>query len=124
MHQSESQGVHYRSLDFLGYPWYEVGDDGSVWGLYCGGYVGRARKRLSPKRDRRGYLRVRLANGAYHKRTFQVHRLVLLAFVGPCPEGMQTRHFPDPDRTNNRLENLRWGTAKENAADRAVQQAW
>jgi hypothetical protein len=47
-----------------------------------------------------------------------VHSLVLEAFVGPCPPGMECRHYPDPDRTNNNLENLSWGTPQKNADDR------
>lgn len=46
-----------------------------------------------------------------------VHRLVLEAFVGPCPEGMEGCH-EDGDPTNNRLENLRWGTHSSNMLDR------
>ncbi|MCK5019344.1 MAG: NUMOD4 motif-containing HNH endonuclease [Candidatus Peribacteraceae bacterium] len=46
----------------------------------------------------------------------RVHKLVLLAFNGPRPEGMQTRHL-DGSRTNNSLSNLRYGTAKENYED-------
>lgn len=49
--------------------------------------------------------------------TAYVHRLVLEAFVGPCPEGMEACHFPDRDPSNNRLENLRWGTHRENMDD-------
>lgn len=48
-----------------------------------------------------------------------VHRLVLEAFVGPCPDGHQTCHN-DGDPENNRVENLRWDTAKNNHADRKV----
>jgi len=51
------------------------------------------------------------------RRTYQVHKLVLLAFVGPCPEGLQVRHrngIPD----DNRLENLVYGTPEENMRDR------
>ncbi len=47
----------------------------------------------------------------------QVHRLVLEAFVGPCPPGQQCRHLNDIP-SDNRLENLRWGTPKENGEDR------
>lgn len=51
------------------------------------------------------------------RRTYQVHKLVLLAFVGPCPEGLQVRHLNGiPD--DNRLENLTYGTPAENMADR------
>lgn len=49
-------------------------------------------------------------------RRFQVHRLVLQAFVGPCPEGMECRHL-DGSHLNNRLENLAWGTREENMED-------
>ena len=46
----------------------------------------------------------------------RVHRMVLEAFVGPCPEGMQCRHLNDV-KNDNRLNNLAWGTRKENSAD-------
>jgi len=46
-----------------------------------------------------------------------VHRLVLEAFTGPCPEGKQCCHN-DGDPSNNRAENLRWDTIASNAADR------
>jgi hypothetical protein len=50
----------------------------------------------------------------------RVHQLVLEAFVGPRPDGMVCRHFPDRDPTNNRLDNIQWGTSEENTADRRV----
>lgn len=55
------------------------------------------------------------------KRTHRVHRIVLESFVGPCPEGMECRHFPDHSHLNNRLDNLSWGTKKQNAADKEIQ---
>lgn len=42
--------------------------------------------------------------------------LVLEAFVGPRPEGMQACHWDDNPH-NNKLENLRWGTPSENWMD-------
>jgi len=45
-----------------------------------------------------------------------MHRLVLRAFVGRCPDGMECRHL-DGNPANNSLNNLRWGTRKENTAD-------
>lgn len=53
-------------------------------------------------------------------RAYAVHRLVLEAFVGPCPPGMLCRHFPDRSTKNNRLDNLSWGTPKQNTRDRVV----
>lgn len=62
-----------------------------------------------------GYPRVNLCrNGSYTQRT--VHSLVLEAFVGPCPPGMECLHG-NGIRTDARLVNLRWGTSKENKAD-------
>lgn len=52
------------------------------------------------------------------RRKHRVHRLVLLAFVGPPPPGTEACHSPDPDPLNNRLENLRWDTSSENMRDR------
>jgi hypothetical protein len=50
-------------------------------------------------------------------RVLKVHRLVLEAFVGPArPESSVGRHL-DGDPTNNRLENLAWGTMAENSQD-------
>jgi hypothetical protein len=46
-----------------------------------------------------------------------VHNLILAAFVGPRPKGMQACHN-DGDTTNNRLGNLRWDTPKANMRDR------
>jgi hypothetical protein len=46
-----------------------------------------------------------------------VHQLVLEAFVGPCPSGMEALHRDD-NGTNNVLDNLRWGTRAENIEDK------
>lgn len=50
-------------------------------------------------------------------RPYHVHRLMLLAFVGPAPaDGSQCRHL-NGDRADNRLENLKWGSVSENTKD-------
>lgn len=51
------------------------------------------------------------------RRTCYIHQLVLLAFVGPPPQGEEGRHL-DGDGTNNRLANLAYGTHKKNMEDR------
>jgi hypothetical protein len=48
-----------------------------------------------------------------------VHVLVAEAFHGPMPEGEETRHL-DGDPGNNRPGNLKYGTKKENMADREL----
>lgn len=48
------------------------------------------------------------------KKTFKIARLVCEAFNGPKPfDGAVVMHL-DEDPTNNRPENLKWGTQKEN----------
>lgn len=48
-----------------------------------------------------------------------VHRLVLQAFVGDAPDGMECCHLNDV-RADNRLANLRWDTHKANCGDMAA----
>ena len=45
-----------------------------------------------------------------------VHQLVMLTFVGAPPDGMEVLHN-NGDPTDNRLENLRYGTRTENILD-------
>jgi hypothetical protein len=61
----------------------------------------------------RPIIRIRVGN---IKKTFYIHRLVLEAFVGKCPMGMQACHFDD-NKLNNRVENLRWDTWFNNVLD-------
>jgi len=46
-----------------------------------------------------------------------VHRLVLETYVGPCPDGMEACHN-DGNPADNRLENLRWDTRRNNHRDK------
>lgn len=61
------------------------------------------------------------AEGHFHvlirHRKLRVHHAVLLAYVGPRPDGALGRHLND-DPADNRVENLAWGTHLDNAADR------
>lgn len=62
-----------------------------------------------------GYHEVGLNRGG-KQRQMKVHRLVLEAFVGPCPDGMEGCHA-NGNPADNRLENLRWDTHSSNVAD-------
>lgn len=68
-----------------------------------------------------GYKTATLTDAAGGRKLYYalVHRLVLEAFVGPCPPGMECCH-KDLDRSNEALSNLRWDTRSANTLD-AVQ---
>lgn len=102
----------------LNFPDYTITKDGMVWSnlriLLDGRKMGG--KWLQPQDKGDGHLIISLRlNGRTHLR--QVHRLVLLTFVGPCPEGMECRHL-DGNPTNNSLDNLKWGIRSDNLRDR------
>lgn len=105
-----------------GWPFYEVSNHGRVRSLTRviefrdGRSMEYRGKVITGAIDDKGYRHVNLSL-ENKVSTFRVHRLVLEAFVGPCPPGHETRHL-DSDPTNNRRSNLAWGTPKENAADR------
>lgn len=96
---------------------YEVSDSGLVRSLST--YRPTSGGVLTPWVQNRGYRYVSLRDAFGERKTFAVHRLVLEAFVEPCPNGKQVAHG-DGNPGNNRLENLRWSTAKENIADRTA----
>lgn len=50
----------------------------------------------------------------YRGKNYKIHRLVCEAFHGPAPEGKPYVLHADEDATNNRLENISWGSQKEN----------
>lgn len=64
-----------------------------------------------------GRFRVELYNKDNSSKKHSIHRLVLEAFIGPCPEGMECCHRDD-NPSNNRLDNLYWGTRKDNMEDK------
>ena len=110
------QCEHWR--DIPRHPGYQASDHGRVRSLdrvveYRDGRRHHYRgKVLAPSRsDRAGRQVVNLPSG-----TRLVHQLVLEAFVGPRPPGLQACHAND-DPADNRLANLRWDTPSANRQD-------
>lgn len=99
---------------------YEVSDLGRVRSLDSSHPNPRNKSLLCKRKGRvlkqrlsAGYFGVSLGQGV----TRITHRLVLEAFVGPCPERMEACHN-NGNRTDNRASNLRWDTRKNNHADK------
>jgi hypothetical protein len=107
-------------LPITSWPGYEVSDHGRVRSMDhrtvtsrgARNYKGRV---LSQTVLPLGYHAVsaRVADG---EKKFRVHVLVLEAFVGPRPAGMDGCHN-DGNPANNNLSNLRWDTRAANMAD-------
>lgn len=77
----------------------------------------KAGRILKPLHAHDGYVRVALFKHFGCKAKYRsIHSLVLEAFKGPRPTGSQSRHL-DGNTGNNSVDNLKWGTASENAQD-------
>lgn len=119
--------AEYREIP--GFPGYRVGDDGSVWSCWSNGGNEHTPRITSKWRELKGWVDKRRGQSTGYVKVglkrngrtvhCRVHRLVLEAFVGPCPDGMECRHLDDV-KENNALRNLAWGTPTENARDRYV----
>lgn len=100
---------------------YEVSNEGRVRSLDRIGHGTKPRRVkgriLSPGVSAKGYASVYLFNGGNDTgRSWQVHALVLTAFVSERPPGMWGLHN-DGNPRNNRVGNLRWGTPSDNVQD-------
>lgn len=103
-----------------GYATYEVSNLGNVrsWRSRNGRGPAKTPHLLKPtKFSGSEYFRVTLVDDDGVPKIRRLHQLVLETFVGPRPVGMEPLHG-DGVAANNRLDNLRWGTPLENAADR------
>ena len=100
---------------------YEVSDHGAVRSLdrtvmTKAGHLRTTRGRvLKPSRMASGHLQVSLYRGEERLCT-TVHALVMAAFVGPRPAGMDICH-KDSDPSNNHVSNLRYDTRRGNVED-------
>lgn len=120
------EAVEYRELTrFLGY---RFGCDGSCWSRRKNG-LGNGGGSKSVFADSWTQLRGRINDDGYRQvalksadwpchHPFVLHRLILEAFKGPCPPGMQCCHKPGVPKSSCRLEDVRWDTPKNNQADR------
>jgi len=105
---SDTNPTEGETRPIPGYPGYLVSRSGVI-------YSQRTGRPLMGAINEKGYRRVNLSsNGKY--RVIRAHRAVLLAFIGPPKPGQIARHL-NCVATDNRLENLAWGTHLENVQD-------
>lgn len=87
---------------------YLISDQWRVWSLWSG-------RTIKPRPDKDGYLCIMLCRDGYAQLR-KVHLIVLEAFKGSCPPGLQARHL-DGIRIHCAPDNLEWGTGSENTLD-------
>lgn len=111
--------VDYRPV--AEFPGYRVGNDGSIWScVILGGptpRIGDVWHQLNPGGKR--YILATLTDGSGKVFRYGLHVLILEAFVGPRPDGMECRH-KNGNSKDNRLSNLAWATHQENMDDRKL----
>lgn len=105
MSESTKEFKNEKWLSVVEFPEYEVSNHGRIRNAETG-HV------LHPVLDSSGYAMVKLfqEKKPYSRR---IHRLVLEAFVGPCPESFEADHR-NGNKLDNRTVNLRWVTRSEN----------
>jgi hypothetical protein len=95
-----------------GFPHYLITKDGQIFSLH----TSKLREMTVYREPTDGYWYVGLRENGTNRK-MGIHALLLMTFIGPCPNRCQARHL-DGNRSHNKLSNLKWGTAKENAKDR------
>lgn len=114
---SEEEVENERWLPIVGYEdLYEVSNLGRVRRTKTKWLNELNPPRMKKITESQGYHVVSLSSGG-ETTVHHVHKLVLNSFVGPKEAAQECRHL-DSVPTNNRLSNLCWGTAFENARDR------
>ena len=117
-----NQPTNEKWLPVVGYEGtYEVSDHGNVRSVTRivrgrGSVMRRVQGRpLQPLLTGSGHETINGSVDGKRKRLY-VHRLVLEAFVGACPDGMEGCHN-DGNPQNNHVDNLRWDTRGNNCLD-------
>lgn len=97
-------------------PGYRVAADGRVFSV-AHNWRGYGERELVQLPNTDGYLRVRMViNG--HRKSYMVHTLVANAFLPARPSPLHEMRHLNGNRTDNRADNLAWGTRQDNADDR------
>ena len=90
-------------------PMYKISNHGNVMS-----YQGKVPRILKQKIDKHGYHTVTLSVRKNVRKSYLVHRLVLMTFNPIDDMNNKEVNHKDEDKSNNYLSNLEWSTSKEN----------
>lgn len=110
-------GVEFKVV--ANWPAYAVGDNGTIWSRWIAGkrIMSDQWRQLPNRVNQRGRISIALCGERGERSWRFLHQLILEAFIGPCPEGMEACHYPDLTPNNCALSNLRWDTRLANRED-------
>ena len=97
----------YKILD--GYPHYKIYPDGKVYSI-------KLKKFIDGHKNKRGYYAFTLYDIEGKRKHKGLHQLLAMAFI-PNPHNHEVVRHLDDNKDNNSLDNLKWGTIKENIQD-------
>lgn len=102
--------------EFADIPGYEGTYKASSFGYICSAKTG---SRLAHYMTNSGYQMVSLSKCGQSKKMY-VHRAICMAFHGQPSTGCHEVAHCDGSKINNRPENLRWATRRENFSDKKL----
>lgn len=111
------QDIEWLTIPFA--PSYEISDAGTVRRrVAC--KCSPAGKIMALTPHAKGYLRVKLVEVSGNAKSYEVHRILTLAFHGEPPSSDHEACHLNGKSTDNRKDNLVWGTNRENSAHRLI----
>lgn len=96
--------------------WFPVKGYEGLYEITKDGRIRRTPKELHPSKDAQGYMVISLRDTNGKEKVVKMHRLVAETFI-PNPENKPQVDHISTVRHDNRVENLRWVTQRENLAN-------